>query len=649
MPFHEAIETSLSIARDQSLKLLRPEYCWQGELELNAAPTAQFVMTCFLMSDGERWLTEARARGAARYLSRSLNADGSLSAYAGQAGHRSFTLDAAVALELIDRRFGLENELQKGALERANQFLTQCAKQHPVQPLFRSTEFFLGMLGILDWKRIPKIPLELLLAPRNSGLEKTAYWIRTVLVPMALLGSHSERRMAHGRKKTLSDLEGTFQDALAPEKNSSWATQLFRRISGVSSELPRAKILRDFAENRIDSFTESNGDIAGNPYAAFFSALYWDRLENPNHWQRVKKQRAMDAVLHYAVDDGHEWRLQTNLSTIWDTGFFLAAFPPEDKTTDPRVSSAAQWLEAQQILDKRGDWAEQVQADPAGFSFGKGHDHYPVTDCTALSVLALHQIRGDTYLKTSGALAAARFLLAFQAENGGFAPYEKPQLRSPELWNRLIPFQDIPTELFDRSKCDVTGKVCEALALFRSTELSKNVDEALARARAFLLENRDSDGLWTGNYGVNRLYGTTFSVKGLRAIDSGVSSEWADPAVRFFVSLQNSDGGWGETESSERCPSSPVQTAWAILGLAACWDDAKFKAEDSHPAWKAMERGCQYLILHQKGLWNEPRHLGMVFRGTVNFRYEYYPAYFPMLALQAVQKILNKQPSNQVF
>jgi squalene-hopene/tetraprenyl-beta-curcumene cyclase len=108
--------------------------------------------------------------------------------------------------------------------------------------------------------------------------------------------------------------------------------------------------------------------------------------------------------------------------------------------------------------------------------------------------------------------------------------------------------------------------------------------------------------------------------------------------------MQNPDGGWGELEDQSRCSSSAVQTAWALMGLSAC------KTDHSNATWhRASQRGIRYLLStqnHQHGLWDEPRHLGIVFEKTVNFRYEFYPAYFPMIALREhLEAFDNSHPS----
>jgi len=165
---------SLEKARAAALRCRREDRFWEGELELNAAPSAQFILLGVLLSDGERWLTPDRARGAARYILRTLNEDGSLSPYLGQPGHRSLTLEAAIALELVERKFGWPDEVERSrsarALEKMKAFLAEGAQAASAQPLFRSTEIFLGLLGLVPWKSIPKLPLELLLMPERAGI-----------------------------------------------------------------------------------------------------------------------------------------------------------------------------------------------------------------------------------------------------------------------------------------------------------------------------------------------------------------------------------------------------------------------------------------------------------------------------------------------
>jgi squalene cyclase len=74
--------------------------------------------------------------------------------------------------------------------------------------------------------------------------------------------------------------------------------------------------------------------------------------------------------------------------------------------------------------------------------------------------------------------------------------------------------------------------------------------------------------------------------------------------VQWLVSLQNEDGGWGEDGMSykleyrgyESAPSTPSQTAWALLGLMA----------GGAVEHTAVARGVAYLLRAQRehGLWD---------------------------------------------
>ena len=82
------------------------------------------------------------------------------------------------------------------------------------------------------------------------------------------------------------------------------------------------------------------------------------------------------------------------------------------------------------------------------------------------------------------------------------------------------------------------------------------------------------------------------------------SKPYIKKAVRWLKSVQNSDGGWGETIKSYDDPklkaigkSTPSQTAWAVLGLL-CADGGSSES---------VERGIRFLTQGQNedGSWDE--------------------------------------------
>ena len=137
-------------------------------------------------------------------------------------------------------------------------------------------------------------------------------------------------------------------------------------------------------------------------------------------------------------------------------------------------------------------------------------------------------------------------------------------------------------------------------------------------------------------------------------------------AADWIVSKQNADGGWGETCASYMDPklrgtgpSTPSQTAWALLALLATEDQAYAAT---------LRKGTDYLVRTQDeyGTWDEAYYTGTGFPGygpgsrqdldaqglREKFRqgtelsrgfmlgYNMYRHYFPIMALGRVKEWL---------
>jgi squalene-hopene/tetraprenyl-beta-curcumene cyclase len=155
---------------------------------------------------------------------------------------------------------------------------------------------------------------------------------------------------------------------------------------------------------------------------------------------------------------------------------------------------------------------------------------------------------------------------------------------------------------------------------------------ALARAVACLRQEQESDGSWFGRWGTNYVYGTWSVLTALAHAGVGAEDSVVQRAVAWLERRQNSDGGWGESNDSYyperrdvRVPSTPHQSAWAVLALLA--------AGQVNSA--AVERGVQYLLGTQlpQGLWSDPHFTAPGFPRVFYLRYHGYCAYFPFWAL----------------
>jgi squalene-hopene/tetraprenyl-beta-curcumene cyclase len=155
----------------------------------------------------------------------------------------------------------------------------------------------------------------------------------------------------------------------------------------------------------------------------------------------------------------------------------------------------------------------------------------------------------------------------------------------------------------------------------------------VARAIDYLRRTQRADGSWFGRWGMNYIYGTWSVLCALNAVGVEHGAPEMRKAVAWLVAIQNADGGWGEDGASykldyngyEPAPSTPSQTAWALLALMAA-------GEVDH---RAVKRGMTYLSRTQApdGLWNEARYTAVGFPRIFYLRYHGYAKFFPLWAM----------------
>ena len=151
----------------------------------------------------------------------------------------------------------------------------------------------------------------------------------------------------------------------------------------------------------------------------------------------------------------------------------------------------------------------------------------------------------------------------------------------------------------------------------------------------------ERDGAWFGRWGVNYVYGTSGALAALGPTQRG-RRDVDESVVRGAVwlkSVQNGDGGWGETTASYidpalrgAGPSTASQTAWALIGLLAALERLPALAAAFMPS---IERGVRYLLATQTndGTWNEPEFTGTGFPQHFYLNYHQYRLHFPLSAL----------------
>jgi squalene-hopene/tetraprenyl-beta-curcumene cyclase len=161
------------------------------------------------------------------------------------------------------------------------------------------------------------------------------------------------------------------------------------------------------------------------------------------------------------------------------------------------------------------------------------------------------------------------------------------------------------------------------------------------RALDFLRKDQCEDGSWFGRWGVNYLYGTWQVLRGLRLIGEDMAKSYVRKAVGWLASVQHSDCGWGERAESYdhpsrkgMGPSTPSQTAWAIMGLLAAGEGDG----------TMVRCGIEHLLNHQRpdGSWDEDEWTGTGFPRVFYLKYHYYRHYWPLMALAQYKRHLHK-------
>ena len=502
------------------------------------------------------------------------------------------------------------------------------------------TRILLALHGIVGWSSVPVIPVEIMLLPRWSpfDLSRVSYWTRTVLVPLFVLAACKPRARS---------TRGVRLDELFPQRRprarrlarAPHQSRVLFACFCIADALLRIaeplvpRRLRAHAIDRAVAFVleRANGeDGLGAIFPAMANAvMMFDALGYPRDAEpALTARRAIDKLL---VEGASETYCQPCVSPVWDTALAChALLEVGDRACATAAGRGLAWLAKRQVRTP-GDWmAQRPHTPPGGWAFQYANAHYPDLDDTAVVVMAMDRyVRLPTAQQRrllQDAIRRARAWVAgLQSRNGGFGAFDADNVS--EYLNH-IPFADHGA-LLDPPTADVTARCIGMFA-----QLGDPADrDIVARAVAFLERAQEHDGSWYGRWGMNYVYGTWSALCAFNAIGAGARSPAVGRAIDWLVTMQNADGGFGETAQSYElgrrdaapAPSTPSQTAWALLALMA--------GGATHHA--ATERAVDYLVRKQgaDGFWPEPEFTATGFPRVFFLRYHGYARYFPLWAL----------------
>ncbi len=625
-----SIDKAIQSTTQFFLRTQYPEGFWWSELESNVTITAEYVMLLYLLGR----LDPSRGRRMAEYLLNKQSPNGSWPLYYGDEGNLSITVEAYFALKLLGEKSDSE------PLRRARSFILNNGGLEASRVF---TKIWLALFSQYDWDKVPSMPVELVLLPSHFyfSIYEFSSWARSTAVPLSIvLCIRPTHRLP--REKSVSELHPTPGSATRKKRFASMTHKLFFLFDRVAKWLEkhplpdlRRRAIRT-AETWILEHQEETGDWGGIQPPMVYSILALHYLGYPlNHPVLVKGMRALD---DFCIEDDLGYRMQSCISPVWDTALTaLALMESGMPPTHPTLQRVQQWLIQRQVKTG-GDWQVKNCCPPGGWAFEFVNTQYPDVDDSAVVLSALHRLgstpcAGLEESKSRG----MEWVLSMQSSCGGWAAFDRDNTMT--ILNR-IPFAD-QEAMVDYPTADVTGRVLEAMGYYGYQRSHPRAQKAIR----FLKDLQEPDGCWWGRWGVNYIYGTWSVLRGLIGIGEDPKLPYIQAALQWVKDHQNPDGGWGETcesycrpELRGQGPSTPSQTAWAVMALLA-------GGEHGSPE---VRKGVQYLLRNQQpdGTWEEIHFTGTGFPNHFYIRYHNYRNCFPLMALGQYLQTLRDRPSS---
>ena len=679
----ERLVEAVARTRDHLLSLQHDDGYWVGELEGDTILESEYILLLAYLGRE----TSEIARKAANYIQKQQLAGGGWAIYAGGPLELSASVKAYFALKLTGHRpdephmlRAREAILAAGGAEKINSF----------------TRYYLALLGILSYSQCPAVPPEVILLPKwmPFNIYEMSAWSRTILIPLSILWAYKPSRKLPAElgiselfRKRPEDLPVTMArseqlDDIRRPRRIDWH-RFFGRVDRMLKAIDQFKLtpFRSLAIRRAERwmcerFAGSDG------LGAIFPPIIWSvvALKCLGHAEDSPLvKNALGELEKLMIEQDETIRLQPCKSPVWDTAISLIALREAGVSADhPAIRRGVQWLLSKEVR-REGDWAlRNRKIEPSGWAFEFNNEFYPDVDDTSMVLMALcrslpsigsRNWRADFLLgnwsphpndKDAAAIVSARgqsssqafqqveaaapqlnaiwrgtrWLFGMQGRDGGFGAFDPDNTR--EIFTQ-VPFAD-HNAMIDPSTADLTGRMLE---LFGDLKIGKD-HPAVRRAIEFVWNNQEADHCWYGRWGVNYIYGTWQALVGLTGVGIPKHDARIRLAADWLRTRQQANGGWGETPRTYdepqlrgTGPTTASQTAWALMGLMAAGDADR----------EAARRGVDYLLETQNadGTWDEPWWTGTGFPKVFFLRYQFYPIYFPLMALSRYARVASRE------
>jgi len=628
------LDRTIAAAQTALLSQQTPDGYWWADLESNVTITAEVVLLHKI------WGTDTThpLRKVETYLRREQRDHGGWELFYGDGGELSTTVEAYMALRLL----GVP--ATDPALQRAKTFILA---RGGISKTRIFTKFHLALIGCYDWSGLPALPAWVMLLPSTFPftIYEMSSWARSSTVPLLIV---FDRKPVYTTDPDIS-LDELYSEGIDNvrydlPRAGNWADIFLTIDSGFKwmeklNWVPFRKQGIRAAEKWILERQEATGDWGGIIPAMLNSMLALRVLDYDVSDPIV--QRGFEALNRFGVEATETYWTQPCVSPLWDTALAARALVASGLEPDhPALVQAGQWLLDRQILDY-GDWAvKNRQGKPGAWAFEFDNRFYPDLDDSAVIVMALYDLKLPNEAGKQAAMSrAADWIATMQCRDGGWGAFD---IDNNQDWLNDLPYGDLKA-MIDPNTADVTARVLEMVGHCLLQSHPAFTAQRLQRALAYLYKEQEPEGCWYGRWGVNYIYGTSGVLKALSVVDTDRHRHRIEQGAAWLVTVQNPDGGWGESCRSYndptlkgQGPSTASQTAWALIGLLAAGEATGTFARD------ACDRGIQYLIKTQQpdGTWEELEFTGTGFPCHFYLRYLLYPLHFPLVALGRYRELL---------
>lgn len=568
-------------------------------------------------------------------------------------GDVSITTEAYLGLKLLG------TSVSHPSMRRARAFVL---REGGVAKVGVLTQLVLAMFGIIAWRDMAQVPAELVLLPPQVpylNIYSFSYWSRVSAVAVMLLRHYQpvwplqpfldpndEEYDGYGDGVGPQFIDELFLNPTdrrlrnTPALASMWRDGQYSRIAatladkaagGLFEPLLRRSLLRSWSLARCTRFIIDHLDEGGYGSLTISNFLGTLALHAAGFQAHHPVMKHLFSAMEVSLwEDKTGKSMQVTVGPVWDTALMalglLEIYPPSPSSPNSRLDKSVQWIKDRQVLATHGDYhlTNPAARQPGGWSFQYCNSFYPDCDDTLVCLLTIMMGSPEREIASASSLRAVEWLLAMQCSDGGWAAYDK------DNYNRvasLFPFAD-GVEFFDCPVPDITGRVLELFGWILSQPQSSEVlsQNLVARLRAscergleFLARTQETQtGSWWSRWHVNHINGTTSVLCALEHFKSSSSSSEkltgtaaldqtgkkgidVPRAISWLKSVQNADGGWGESLDTYHRDSSPslagtglgistaTQTAWAIMALVA----------HLPPSDAAVEKGVEFLVRTQ--------------------------------------------------